>query len=169
LVRSTWLDPSAHPAHESTTLTKTHLSGPLHTTTTVLVSSPGAYFQLTRRTFDKFEALWLGRPPLLGESAYKRSILATHPCVKCRQYSDKTCLTVGVHTGVFQQLGLLRSFPVYLVCELVNISDRLVSGTYQVMVTDVAFPFPVMLLKAFFTAPLISILFTRLLPLCEVC
>lgn len=57
----------------------------------------------------------------------------------------------------------------YLGCKPVNISDILASGTYQVMVTDVAFPFPVMLLKAFFTAPLISILFTRLLPLCEVC
>lgn len=113
LVRSTWLVPLAHPAHESTTRTKTHFSGPLHTTTTELVLRC-AYRYLTQRTLEKLEALWLRHPPLLGESAYKGIILASHPRIQYCQRSDKTCLTVGAHTGVSQQLGLRRSFPVYL-------------------------------------------------------
>ena len=53
----------------------------------------------------------------------------------------------------------------YLGSKSVEISRNLESGTHQVMVTGTGFPFPIGLLKTYFTVSLT--LFARLL--CEVC
>ena len=62
-------------------------------------------------------------------------------------------LTVGAHTGFFQQLGLRRSFPVYLEYEPVKISRNWMTSAYQVVVTVSGFPTPLRPSKTVFIIP----------------
>jgi hypothetical protein len=76
-------------------------------------------------------------------------------------------LTVGAHTGFFQQLGLRRSCPVYL-CKPVTVS-RIVTSyqvPYHVVVTFTTSPFPIRPLKRPLIA-LLSLPYSR--GLCEEC
>jgi len=74
-------------------------------------------------------------------------------------------LTVGAHTGFFQQLGLRRSFPVYLEYEPVKISHNGVTNAHQVVVTVSDFPNP---LRPSKTAFIIPVTFFGIVP-CKGC
>lgn len=79
MVRSTCLDPSAHPAQESTTRTKTHFCDVWHTEMMIKCT----FWTLTVRslTLKEFEALGLGSPAGESKSSRERSILMPTECV----------------------------------------------------------------------------------------
>jgi len=119
---------------------------------TTELANPWCVQPIALPTFKKLEALGFRHPPIQGEGACKRIILSSvlfNPITLVLSFY----LTVGAHTGFFQQLGLRRSFPVYLEYERVKISHSGVTSTYQVVVTVSGFPNPLRPFKTVFIIP----------------
>ena len=109
---------------------------------------------ITLPTFKELEALGFRQPPIQGEGACKRIILSSVLHLDPITLAVLSFyLTVGAHTGFFQQLGLRRSFPVYLKPEPVKISRNWVTSAYQVVVTVSDFPNPLRPFKTVFIIP----------------
>ena len=106
LVTSTCLVPSAHPAHESMTRTKTHLEGPLHTITTELAKSVvHTANKVSLPTFKKLEALGFRYPPIQGEGACKRIILSSQSCIKSHHSCCHFVSPLGPTPSLSSSLG----------------------------------------------------------------
>ena len=138
-VRSTCLEPWAQPAHVSITRTNIHLFLLLHTVkhknTSRLETSS------IPRTFEKLETFWSVNPSFQSEGAGKWFVLDK---VNQSILSLKTAmmLTVGAQLLLDQQLGLRRSWPVYLWLLINKVFIVQVAKDYHVIMTSWGFPMP---------------------------